>query len=708
MHSSHCLLRILLLFCISFSLTAQIGDGNAITLPELDNNNPEEYKQILQAKKLVNNGNIKEGIRIARTLLKNGNHLSKANACLIIANYFNRKAMIDSSLVYANRSLTYDNIKNVAIKKEIQAIAYNQIAVTYNKKGLYDESKKWHLKGIEISDGFTRNKIIHYTHLFGLANVYLSTRDYENALDLFKKCLGFTSNPEMVRGSYVNIATIYGSLGQMNTSLEYLEKARTLCKRKKDVDCQMALAVNIGVNYKKLGKSELAIAQFKEAIRIADLSQSPSNKIEARMIIAGTLIDLKEYSEAEYMLALCQDSAVKLGLLETQANIYNYLQRLYEAQKKYEKAYYSSLNRLAIKDTISLLQKNEELNELEVKYQTLQKVKEIDILQSENTNKKLAIKNQEEAFKNLSLQKQIIEKQNENKILSLNSASEKRKTEIVLLKKDQEVQQANLERQKSIKNIILISFVILLIPVIGMLIIYYQKLQTQSELNKKQKEIGAQKINALLQDQELKLIKAAVEGQDKERGRIAQELHDGIGGNLAAIKLQLNAVTTQVQSESLSTINMQIDDTYEQVRDLSHNLIPKKFSKNNFCDVLEEYINNIGEASSIDVSFIPYPRAEVDTIEENIQMEIFKIIQELITNTIKHAKASSIELQLNVFDDTLSVLFEDNGVGFDTSKNAEGIGFENMKNRLQKIAGTVHVDSMINRGTIIDISIPTV
>src|SRR5690606_39439863 len=95
--------------------------------------------------------------------------------------------------------------------------------------------------------------------------------------------------------------------------------------------------------------------------------------------------------------------------------------------------------------------------------------------------------------------------------------------------------------------------------------------------------------------QELELIKASIEGQDNERKRIAQELHDSIGGNLAAIKLQFGSIANG--KKIYSDINKQIDLTYKQVRTISHNLIPKKFSQNPFLSVINEYMANIGNAS---------------------------------------------------------------------------------------------------------------
>ncbi|MNL42064.1 Oxygen sensor histidine kinase NreB [compost metagenome] len=95
-------------------------------------------------------------------------------------------------------------------------------------------------------------------------------------------------------------------------------------------------------------------------------------------------------------------------------------------------------------------------------------------------------------------------------------------------------------------------------------------------------------------------------------------------------------------------------------------------------------------------------------MNELVQIETFKIVQELLTNTIKHAKASKAELQLNLIENCLNILFEDNGIGFDTENYTRGIGFINLEARVKKLNGTFFLDSKLERGTIANIEIPTV
>ncbi|AXT58400.1 histidine kinase [Aquimarina sp. AD1] len=641
----------------------------------------------------------------------------KADLSLIISSYFRSISQIDSVKYYGQKILELNNFKNDTLKNNIYGLAYFTLGQANSFIGLNEKSKKWYFKGINISQQHNDERI-YYVNSFGLANVYIATSEYDLALEILEKCQEYKKNPEMVFGSIVNIANIYGYKEEFDKAIEYFEKAREICIKANRTSCIGTISINMGITYKKIGALDKSLVSFDKALEIAKANNFERMQIIGSVEKGRLLNELKRYQEAEDITLSALDIATKIGFLNEQEKIYFRLKEIAVSKNDYKKAlsYYEHYDQIS--DSARTLDKDKEINELEVKYKTLQKEKEIRFLQIENTNKQLELANQQEAISNLKLvqeienkEYEILRKENENKLLTFQNTTEKALKDNIILKKNQELKDAQLKiqqdetaKQKVFKNIILYSFLILLVPVIGLLVTYYQKIKVQSELNQKQKEINETKISSLLKDQELKVIKASVEGQDKERKRIAQELHDSIGGNLAAIKLQLNNSDQKNQS-TLKAVNTQIDDTYELVRDLSHNLIPKKFSKNNFSDVLEEYFSNIGGASKLKTGFSVYPRRRVDLLEETLQVETFKIIQELVTNSIKHAKASSIALQINLLDNELNILFEDDGVGFDVNKNTEGIGFRNIRSRLDKIDGTIDIDSRIKRGTIINIAI---
>ncbi|WP_378183450.1 tetratricopeptide repeat protein [Aquimarina sp. SS2-1] len=709
----------LLLLMISISVQAQIDGKRKFPYP-----NKSERKIIDELKALADIPEKREESyqRAHQQLRKNAvkSDRFKADLSLILCSYFRSVSQIDSIKYYAKKIIELKDFGNDTLKNNIHGLASFTLGQANSLTGLPEKSKKWYYKGIELSQKYN-DKRVYYINSFGLANIYIATDEYDQALELLEKCQEYKENKELVFGSIVNIANIYGYQEKFDKAIEYYEKAREICEKDNEISCIGTISVNMGITYKKLGELDKSLVAFDKALGIAKM-----NKFD-RMLIIGSvekgrlLNELNRNREAEDIMLEGLEVAKRIGFLNEQEKIYLRLKEIAISDNDYKKAldYYEQYDKVS--DSMQTLDKDKEINELEVKYKTLQKEKEIRFLQIENTNKQLELANREEAIRNLKLKQEIEHKENEiekkeseNKILAFQNTTEKALNDNIILKKNQELKDAQLKiqrdettRQKVIKNIILYSFLILLIPVIGLLITYYQKIRVQSELSIKQKEINEQKISSLLKDQELKVIKAAIEGQDKERKRIAQELHDSIGGNLAAIKLQLNN-SEHKNKTVLKGINSQIDDTYELVRNISHDLIPKKFSKNNFCDVLEEYFNNIGGASQLNTSFNAYPRKAIDLLEETLQVETFKIIQELVTNTIKHAKASTIELQLNLVENELNILFEDDGVGFDQKKDAEGIGFRNIRSRLNKISGTIDIDSRIKRGTIINIEITNV
>ena len=120
------------------------------------------------------------------------------------------------------------------------------------------------------------------------------------------------------------------------------------------------------------------------------------------------------------------------------------------------------------------------------------------------------------------------------------------------------------------------------------------------------------------------------------------------------------------------------------------------------------YQNKLAEASHLQSYFSAHPRNKINKIDESILNEVYHIIQELITNTIKHAQADSIELQLNLIGNLFNIIFEDNGKGFAVENNKEGIGLTNIKNRIQQLNGNLQIDTTPNRGAIFNIEIPII
>lgn len=691
----------------SFSLYAQIDNDDKNPFPAIKKSaEAEEKKTITALYTTYNGGEEKKALTKVKNFLKKAKYPSNiASGILLQAYYYNSRSIPDSSIYYINQALKYNTkITNDSLKSRLFSLGYNLMGINYKRKGLFNVSKKWHLKGLEISQKYKEINL-YYTHLHGLAGIYNTLGDNTNAIKSYKECLNFKQDEEICLGSYINLGNIYSDLKDYEKANYYYNKGKQLSEKTNNQQARAIITLSLGANYQLQEKANDAIKMYNEVVAVADKNELHQIALIARGNIGDTYIDLKKYKEANEIFNAGLQKAIHFGYLDNEIYFYEELKKTAVLQNDYKVAFDYLNMATKLKDSISKAQQIKEINELEIKYKTAQREKEIKLLQFDNTNKKLKLEKQSEAIENMNLQDIISKKITENTILFFQNSSQKKLNEISLLKKDREMKSLEIEQQKETKLLTILGFLIVLLPIIGLLLQYYKRLKTQRLLNIQQAEISTQNINNLLKDQELKLIKASISGQDKERQRISQELHDSIGGNLAAIKLQLNHLVIS-SSPKIKNLTALLDETYELVRNLSHTLIPKKFTHHKFCEVLESYFNNIGEASNITTSFTVYPKKEIDDLNEEIQIEIFKIIQELLTNTIKHAKASKIDLQLNLIENILNILFEDNGIGFNPENYKHGIGFINLENRIDKLNGSFEIDSKLKRGTIANIEIP--
>ncbi|ADY29852.1 tetratricopeptide repeat-containing sensor histidine kinase [Cellulophaga lytica] len=565
-----------------------------------------------------------------------------------------KKANTDSVLHYGNLYVqelgNWD--KPEKEKKYLYAKAYYLMSLGSSLNGLVDKSIEWNIKGLQEAEAINDSEYM-YLHKVSLAKNYIAQNSIDKAINLLKESISIygKQQPTITYRALLQLGNAYSQKKEYDIAKNYYNSSLELAKQFKDLEAELEIKLHNAKLLEVNKEYNKAIQMYAQISNQAKAKNFNAIYYEGALLVAKLYYKLEEYNIANVGLTMAYINAVDHENLQFQRESLIIQARSFYKQEDYKNAYATMTQLFGVLNEIKDKQQREIIKELEIQYETIKK---------------------EQAISDL--------------------------------KEDQIKQQAELDRQKTIKAAFLIGFLVILIPVIALLYTYYQKMQAQSELAKKNEEINSQKVAALKQEQELKLIKAAIEGQDEERKRIAQELHDSIGGNLAGIKLQLASVKEKTQT--LNTISGQLDETYQLVRDISHTLIPKKFRQDDFTQLIKEYTKSITSTGKLNVEFHPHPEDKINTLNEIVKMELFKIIQELMTNTLKHAKASTTDIHLNYFEDSITLLFEDNGKGFDTSKNGEGIGFKNIKSRIEKLNGTLHVDSAINRGTVVSIEIP--
>jgi signal transduction histidine kinase len=220
------------------------------------------------------------------------------------------------------------------------------------------------------------------------------------------------------------------------------------------------------------------------------------------------------------------------------------------------------------------------------------------------------------------------------------------------------------------------------------------------------------KLLEKLNQEQKNTMQAFVDGEEKERRRLATELHDGIGQLLSVVRLNLKsleAIKRKFNSddqELVTNLTNLVDEACREVRNISHNLMPTTVIQLGLSLAIEEYCKKINFTKSIKVSF------QNINFEERLPIQtetiLFRVVQEIINNAIKHARASRIYVQLiKEDDDTLQILIEDNGIGFDIhdTKNKAGLGLNNIASRIEFLKGKLNIDSAPDKGTIYQITL---
>ena len=207
---------------------------------------------------------------------------------------------------------------------------------------------------------------------------------------------------------------------------------------------------------------------------------------------------------------------------------------------------------------------------------------------------------------------------------------------------------------------------------------------------------------------------AVLEAEATERQRIGLDLHDGVGQVLTAAKLNLEALKEQYTpaDPGLRTLLQNalelVDESFREVRDISHNLMPNALIKRGLAQAVRDFLNKITPDGRLKIN-LEVVGLDARRLPLNVENVLFRVIQELVQNIVKHARATEVTLQLVRGPEDLTMLVEDNGVGFDPAAldpETGGIGLKNIESRLEYLGGSVYFDSRPGRGTTVTATVP--
>jgi signal transduction histidine kinase len=203
-----------------------------------------------------------------------------------------------------------------------------------------------------------------------------------------------------------------------------------------------------------------------------------------------------------------------------------------------------------------------------------------------------------------------------------------------------------------------------------------------------------------------------IEAEIKERKRIGEELHDGLGQILSLLKLTLTSLENKQtlfsdkQKELIGNAVELTDNAFSELRNISHNMAPLFLKEKGLTNSIKDLLDGLNQSNKYKVSMDI--TGFNNQLENFLELTIYRVVQEALNNIIIHAEATEINFQLLQSDKEITMMIEDNGKGFDIGEleNKHGIGLRNIRSRVENIGGKLHLDSVISRGTIVTIIIP--
>ena len=563
-----------------------------------------------------------------------------------IGNVYNDQGNFTKALEFYNQAIIINEKNN---DKKALSLLFNNIGNAYANKGDLKKSIVYLFKSLKLKEELGNKKGIANT-CNNLAVIYKMQGNYIEALKYNQQALQYRIELADTMGigfSFTNLGLAYRNLNKQELAQENFLQALSIFSKLGYKKGIAASNNNLGIIYKTKKQYEKALLAYTEALKIVKEQNDKIGMALALSNIASIYGKNKNTKEAQNYFKQSEILAKEAASFEVLMDVYGLYSEYYEENNDFKNALKYQLLYSGARDSLRSKDNSDALAEVKTRYETEIKDKENDKLKDDNNIKDLTIRQ---------------------------------------------------------KNTQLFFFIILFtaVIIIGLLLYSWFKSKKREELNKQ-----------LILQQELR-SKAVIEAEEKERVRIARELHDGIGQQLSAAKLNISGLQASLKTTKAEEITMLqnaidlLDEAVKEVRIVSHSMMPNALIKSGLVSAVREFINKISSGGNLKINLeIVGLHERLEATVENI---IFRILQEVVNNIIKHSKATEVGIQFIKHDKELTILVEDNGVGFNVEKELNttdgGIGLKNIQSRIAFLNGEVNFDSFPQKGTTVSIDIP--
>ncbi len=588
--------------------------------------------------------------------------------------------------LYANKN--YDSFyyyldQANALSKKIETNKYDFFidggyAEYYYNKSDYRKSIEYALKASAFAEAKNDLKLLAKSYN-NLAAVHNRFGNHKSAIDCILKCLDISERTkDSISFPIRNLtaSATYYNLQQFDKAIIYAQKAYTFGRQFKN-DYAVAMGLNnLAASYAQLNLLDSSIAINKRQLEFAKQQENATN---INYALINLCHDFFKQGNKTALNVYAKELATYTKILPDRQmipEISNAFALNLMAQQKYD------LAKIQLDSGIFIAKTTDNTDALENLYQTY------SVLYFLKGNIK---EGKEYSFKYDSIIRSI-------NITELNFYTEELETKYKTEKKESQIklQQAQLDKKNTL-NYFLVSGIAGLLLV---LLLSYRNYRSRQKLQQS-------KIDELETEKQLAATASVLKGEEQERTRLAKDLHDGLGGMLSGIKYSLNnmkenLVMTPDNAQAFERSIDMLDSSIKEMRRVAHNMMPEMLLKYGLDTALKEFCNEIGRSS---VMRVTYQSAGIvnATLEQTASVTIYRIIQELVSNALKHANAQNVLVQVHQHEQekVLAITVEDDGKGFDITalKQAGGMGWKNIESRVAFLKGKLDIQSSPDKGT---------
>lgn len=596
---------------------------------------------------------------------------------------------------------------------------YFYLARYYEKNNL--DSATYYLQLLkELSDKLSYERG-HYRYYERMAVVSFTNGLHNKALEESKEGLRLARRLKHAgyEAAMLNmIAICYQYLGRHDEQLDYVLQAQAKAEEVKDTMKIAGMYSNLSIAYSSLGQYRKSIDAGLAGIRFREQHHADPGYINRLYLSVARGYDYLNISDsAIYYYDKALTSSQRLVDRFAEASIYRYLTNLYAFLGKYDKMREKAelALRLAKQVNSKQLQATAYNNLAAASYYTNNNAKALEYVnQALSIAEADTIRHEMQSALRLlsyiaagkgdfvtSVQAQrradSLQQAALNEEVSRSAADLEKKYETEKKLAQIKLQQAAI-RQKNLLNYIFLASAI--VAIILALLIFW--------IYRKKQQLQQQRINELETEKQLMATQALVKGQEDERSRMAKDLHDGLGGLLSGVKLQLgamkgNLILSKENGRSFNLALQKLDESINEMRRVAHNMMPEALLNLGLGQALQDYCDGLSEGQPFTIFREFYGLEE--RMEPSVEIVLYRIVQELLNNAVKHSGASEIVAQVIRKGDQISITVEDNGKGFELKNETEmhSAGLRNIRSRVHYLHGQLDIQSQPGKGTSIHI-----